>query len=127
MPGLRWIYRRRGTASIADPLLDRGEGGRGWQLPAHPNAQPRRSRLAQTAEDPLAGSTPSHRCSCSHAQETTRTPKTPLRKQVTGRNYSATEVNIRYRISEAFQPPKPHSSAAATASTMSSLQGAATT
>ena len=69
------------------------EGGSCLRIPT---PSPCRSRFAPSAEDPLAGSTPSHRCSCSHAQETARTPQTPLRNsRLPGKNCSASEVNIR--------------------------------
>ena len=68
----------------------------GGHLPTRPNAQPRRRRLAQSAEDPLAGSPPSHRYSCSHAQETTGTPKIPLSfSHLLGKLCSVMMVNTR--------------------------------
>src|SRR5207249_3142917 len=90
-------YRRRGTAPIADSVLDGSEGGRRGELPQNPHAARRYGGSAPSPGSPPTGSAASHRDDCSHAQEAAHATKTPLEYYaLAGKPRSAPRVNIRY-------------------------------
>src|SRR5437879_7629290 len=57
-------YRRRGTAPIADSVLDGSAGGRRGELPQNPHAARRYGASAPSPRSPPTGSAASHRDDC---------------------------------------------------------------